>query len=130
MYQEQSGGLSRRAYVIERIREYGYPTLVVDAGNIFDGQEDIDAERCRINMMVLAEMDYSAIALSESDLIYDDTYLKQQKEIAAFPFLAPCNVEKEFTQPFVTQKAGDYTITFVAGKHLNKQYQKLILLLL
>ncbi|MYF54564.1 hypothetical protein F4225_02070, partial [Candidatus Poribacteria bacterium] len=115
-YQEQSGGLSRRAYVIERIREYGYLTLVVDAGNIFDGQEDIDAERCRINMKALAEMDYSAIALSESDLTYDDTYLIQQSMVATFPFLAPRTAGKEFTQPFVTQKAGEYTIAFVAGE--------------
>ena len=115
-YQEQSGGLSRRAYAIERIRDCGYPTLVVDAGNIFDGQEDIDAERCRTNMKALAEMDYSAIALSESDLTYDDTYLIQQKEVATFPFLAPSNVEKEYMQPFVTQKAGQYTIAFVTGE--------------
>ena len=115
-YQEQSGGLSRRAYVIEQIRECGYPTLVVDAGNIFDGQEYIDVERCRTNIKALAEMDYSAIALSESDLTYDDTYLVQQKEVATFPFLAPRNVGKEFTQPFVTQKAGQYTIAFVTGE--------------
>ena len=115
-YQEQSGGLSRRAYAIGQIRECGYPTLIVDVGNIFDGQEEIDVERCQINIKALAEMDYSAIALSESDLTYDDTYLLQQKEVATFPFLAPSNVGKDFTQPFVTQKAGHYTITFVAGE--------------
>ena len=115
-YQEQSGGLSRRAYAIERIRECGYPTLVVDAGNIFDGQGKIDADRCRTNMKALAEMEFSAAALSESDLTYDDNYLIQQKEIVAFPFLVPSDAQKDFTRPFVTEKAGQHTISFVAGE--------------
>ena len=114
-YQEQSGGLSRRAYVIERIRERGYPTLVVDAGNIFNGQEEIDTERCRTNIRALSEMDYSAIALSDSDLAYDDTYLAQQKEVATFPFLVSRDTQKEFTQSYVMQKAGQYTVAIVAG---------------
>ncbi len=112
-YQEQSGGLSRRAYVIERIRECGYPTLVVDAGNIFDGKEEIDAERCRTNIKALTKMDYSAIALSENDLTYHDTYLRQQKGVATFPFLSPGEAQKDFTQQYVTQKADQYTIAFV-----------------
>ena len=37
-YQEQSGGLPRRAYIIEEIRQHGFPVLLVDAGNIFDGK--------------------------------------------------------------------------------------------
>ena len=115
-YQEQSGGLSRRAYAIEQIRQCGYPTLVVDAGNIFDGQEKIDMQRCQINMKALAEMDCSAVALSCTDLIYDDNYLIQQKEVTTFPFLAPSETQKDFTEPYVTKQAGQHTIAFVAGK--------------
>ena len=38
-YQEQSGGLAEaRLSVVEQIREHGFPTLLVDAGNIFDGR--------------------------------------------------------------------------------------------
>ena len=113
-YQEQSGGLSRRAYAIERIRECGYPTIVVDAGNIFDGKEKIDAQRCQTNIKALAEMDYSAVALSHSDLTYDDDYLVQQKNVATFPFLAPNATQKEFIQSYVTKQTGQHTIAFVA----------------
>ena len=49
-YYEQSGGLSRRAYAIEQIRQCGFPTFVVEVGDLFDGQEKIDAQRCQINM--------------------------------------------------------------------------------
>ena len=70
-YQEQSGGLPRRAYVIDEIRKRGFPTLLVDAGNIFDGDAEIDARRCETNMKALAAMGYSAVGLSASDLAYD-----------------------------------------------------------
>ena len=53
-YQEQSGGLPRRASVVEQFREYGFPTLVVDAGNIFDGEVEIDAKRCEVNLKAMS----------------------------------------------------------------------------
>ena len=115
-YQEQSGGLSRRAYAIEQIRQFGYPTFVVDAGNIFDGKEKIDAQRCQTNMKALSEMECLAVALSQADLTYDDNYLIQQKDVATFPFLAPSGMQKNFTEPFATKEAGQHTIAFVAGE--------------
>ena len=115
-YQEQSGGLPRRAYVVEQFRKHGYPTLLVDAGDIFDGDAEIDAHRCETNMKALAAMRYSAVALSESDLGYDDAYLDRQRTVATFPFLAPDAVSDDFTQPFVIQQAGQYTIAFVVGE--------------
>ena len=115
-YHEQSGGLSRRAYAIEQIRQFGYPTFVVDAGNIFDGKEKIDAQRCQTNIKALAEMDCSAIALSSTDLTYDDNYLIQQKGVSTFPFLAPSGMQRDFTEPFIIKRTGEHTIAFVAGK--------------
>lgn len=115
-YHEQSGGLSRRAYAIEQIRQCGYPTFVVDTGNIFDGQERIDTERCQTNMKALVEMDCSAVALSYTDLTYDDGYLIQQKDIATFPFLAPSEIQKDFIEPYVTKQAGQHTIVFIVGE--------------
>jgi len=114
-YHEQSGGLPRRAYAIEQIRQCGFPTLIVDAGNIFDGQEKIDAQRCQTNMKALVEMDYSAVALSHTDFTYDDNYLIQQKELATFPFLPSSEMQKDFTETYVTKQAGQHTIAFVAG---------------
>ena len=115
-YYEQSGGLSRRAYVIDQIRQYGLPTFVVDAGNIFDGNEEMDIQRCQTNMKALTKMDYSAVALSQTDLTYDDNYLIYQKNVATFPFLVPNSAQKEFTQSYVTKQAGQHTIAFVAGE--------------
>ena len=114
-YQEQSGGLPRRAYVVEQFRGHGFPMLLVDAGNIFDGEAEIDAHRCETNMKALAEMGYSAVALSESDLDYDDVYLSRQRAVATFPFLARRATHDDFTQPCLIKQVGRYSIALVAG---------------
>ena len=111
-YQEQSGGLPRRAYVVEQIREYGFPTLLVDAGNIFDGREEIDAKRCQVNLKAMSAMGYDAVALSQADLSYEDAYLSQQRAVATFPFLA--SEQNGFTQPSIIKQVGQHTIAFVA----------------
>ena len=115
-YQEQSGGLPRRAYAVEQIRKHGFPTLLVDAGNIFDGKEEIDAKRCEVNLKAMSVMGYDAVALSDADLSYDDAYLTQQRAITNFPFLVPNSAQKDFTESFVIKKTGEHTIAFVAGR--------------
>lgn len=111
-YQEQSGGLPRRAHLVEQIRRYGFPTLLVDAGNIFDGTEEIDAKRCEVNLKAMSAMGYDVLALSQTDLSYGDAYLSQQHPAATFPFLT--STEKKFTQPLVTKQVGQHTVAFVS----------------
>ena len=119
-YQEQSGGLPRRAYVVDQIRKHGFPTLLVDAGNIFDGKEEIDAKRCEVNLKAMSTMEYDVVALSESDLTYDDAYLSRQHAVATFPFLAPDAVHNDFIQSLVIEQAGQHTIAFVADTAYHK----------
>lgn len=109
-YQEQSGGLPRRAYAVEQIRERGIPTLLVDAGDIFNGREDIDTHRCKVNLKAMSTMGYDVVALSEADLSYGNTYLSRRSAVATFPFLAPDAIETDFTQPFVI----DFRLQFIA----------------
>jgi len=115
-YQEQSGGLPRRAYAVNQFRKRGFQTLLVDAGNIFDGKAEIDARRCETNMKALTAMQYSAVALSESDLVYSDAYLSRQRTVASFPFLAPDGRRDNFTQSFLIKQVGQHTIAFVVGE--------------
>ena len=110
-YQEQSGGLPRRAELVNRIREFGFPTLLVDAGNIFDGSEAIDTKRCEVNLKAMSAMRYDALALSQADLDYGDAYLRQQRAAATFPFLAA--KQNNFAETFLMKKVGQYTIAFV-----------------
>ena len=57
-------------------------------------------------------MGYDAIALSQTDISYSNTYLSQQYAVATFPFLA--STQKDFTQPFVIKQVGRHNIAFVA----------------
>ena len=115
-YHEQSGGLPRRAYVVDKIRKRGFPTLLVDAGNIFDGDAEIDARRCETNIKALAAMRYSAVGLSESDLAYGHAYLSRQHATATFPFLAPDAGQDNLTQPFVIEQVERHSVAFVVGE--------------
>ena len=114
-YQEESGGLPRRAYVVEQLRKHEFPMLLVDAGNIFDGKEEIDAKRCKVNLKAMSTIGYDVVALSESDLTYEDSYLSRQCAVATFPFLAARATRANFTQPYVVEAVGKHAIAFVAG---------------
>ena len=105
-YQEQSGGLPRRANVVEQIRHLEIPTVLVDAGNIFDGNEEIDLQRCLLNLKAMSEIGYDVAALSQSDLRYNNAYLIKH---ATFPLLAKNTIG---TQPFLVKQAGNYAVAF------------------
>ena len=114
-YQEQSGGLPRRASVVAQLRKRGFSTVLVDAGNIFDGDAEIDAQRCEVTLKAMSAMGYAAVALSPADLTYTDAYLRRQRAVARFPFLAPGATRDAGTQPFTVEQMGQHTIAFVAG---------------
>jgi len=112
-YQEQSGGLPRRAAVVAEIRKHGIPTFLVDAGDIFDGTAAIDAKRCKVNLKAMSLMGYDAVGLSPGDLSYGEAYLNEQRAAATFPFLT--STQNDFTQSSVIKKAGQHTLAFIAG---------------
>ena len=109
-YREQSGGLPRRAFLISQIRQEGIPTLLVDAGNVFDGTEDIDTQRCQVNLKAMSVMGYDAIALSQNDLNYGDAYLIERRAAASFPFL---DEDDAYAQPSILQTVGELSIAVV-----------------
>ena len=87
-----------------RFWQRGVPIFLVDAGNIFDGAAEIDAKRCEVNLKAMSAMGYDAVALSPSDIAYDDAYLSRQRAVATFPFLAPDATRNAHTQPFIVEK--------------------------
>ena len=117
-YQEQSGGLAKTCLCCRAISgSAGFQTLLVDAGNIFDGDTEIDARRCETNISRRWQRcGIRAAALSESDLSYADAYLRRQRAVATFPFLAPDAGHNDFTQPFVVEQVGQHNVAFVVGE--------------
>ena len=117
-YQEQSGGLPRRAHLVAQLRQHGFSIFLVDAGDIFDGTEAIDAKRCQANLNAMSMMKYDAVALSQSDLNYDDTYLAEHRQHANFPFLAEARAA---TEPFIVKQVSDLSVAFVGtGENSNE----------
>ena len=117
-YQEQSGGLPRRAHLVAQLRQHGFSIFLVDAGNIFDGKEEIDAKRCQVNLNAMSMMGYDAVALSQSDLNYDDAYLTEQRQHANFPFLAE---PRAATESFIVKQVGTLSVAFVGtGENSNE----------
>lgn len=111
-YQEQSGGLPRRAYLVSEIRRHGIPTLLVDAGDIFDGTEDIDFQRCRVNLKAMSTMGYDAVALSQNDLVFGDLYINEQRAAASFPFLGEAPI---YAEAAVVKTVGEFSIAFASA---------------
>ena len=111
-YQEQSGGLPRRAAVVAQIRKQGIPTFLVDVGDIFDGTEAIDRQRCQVNLEAMSLMGYDVIALSQNDLGYGNVYLSEQRAFASFPFLGENRAE---TDPFIVKSLEEMTLAFVSA---------------
>ena len=110
-YHEQSGGLPRRAYLVSEIRKHGIPTLLVDAGDIFDGTEDIDFHRCQINLKAMSMIGYDAVALSQNDLVFGDPYISEQRVAASFPFLSENSV---YAQASLVKTVGELSIALVS----------------
>ncbi|MCY3722843.1 MAG: multiheme c-type cytochrome [Candidatus Poribacteria bacterium] len=110
-YQEQSGGLPRRAYLVSEIRKHGIPALLVDAGDIFDGTEDIDFQRSQVNLKAMSAMGYDAIALNQNDRNYGDAYLIEQRAAASFPFLGENGI---YTQAAVVKTVGELSIVLTS----------------
>lgn len=116
-YLEQSGGLPRRAYMVEQMRQLDFPTLLVDAGDIFDGTQAIDVQRCQVNVKAMSEMRYDAVSLSQRDLTYNDAYIIKHSQLATFPFLSQNRTEMP---PFIVKKLGKLSVGLVgtAGEDL------------
>ena len=116
-YQEQSGGLPRRAYLVSEIRKHGIPTLLVDAGDIFDGTEDIDFLRCQVNLKAMSTMGYDAVALSQNDLVFGDLYIGEQRAAASFPFLGENAI---YTQASLVKTVGELSIVLASASTENE----------
>ena len=97
---------------MSEIRKHGIPTLLVDAGDIFDGTEDIDFHRCQINLKAMSAMEYDAIALSQNDLVFGDLYIGEQRAVASFPFL---DENHAYAQLSILQTVGELSIAVVSA---------------
>lgn len=114
---ERSGGLARRATLIEELRASNPDAVLVDTGGIFP--------RNGLNLRMRADVALDAMALMKYDAVNMDTGLfmfgletfEQRRAATAIPFVSSNLVFKDNGRPYgeryVLQKAGGATIAIV-----------------
>ena len=87
-YPGQSGGVARRATLIERIRKQRPSLLLVDAGGNFDGENRLDELRARANMEAMKAMGYDAILFTPEELRFGTDFSTQITTELQLPFIS------------------------------------------
>ena len=87
-YPGQSGGVARRATLIERIRKQRQSLLLVDAGGNFDGENRLDELRARANMEAMKAMGYDAILFTPEELRFGADFSTQIAAELQLPFIS------------------------------------------
>ena len=87
-YPGQSGGVARRATLIEQIRKQRPDLLLVDAGGNFDGENRLDELRARANMEAMKAMGYDAILFTPAELRFGTNFPTQIAAELQLPFIS------------------------------------------
>lgn len=116
-----SGGITRRARLINQIRERRPNVLVLDAGNAFPTEQDVPymdnltSAEIDAYLEAMRLMGYRFAAINEYELYYGGEFLKSKVESTGFPFLG-ANVfhgGKLIAAPAVSVRVAGYRIGFV-----------------
>ena len=92
--ERQSGGLSRRADLLRRLKEKGWPTAGLDLGNTIKRSRRQSQIKFEITAEALDDMNYRALALGPKELALGADFLLSQHTFdpadpeTGFPFLA------------------------------------------
>jgi len=98
------GGMTRRGSLITAIRQTGVDTLLLDAGDIFNGTPWFQYHQGRVELKLMSQMGYDASALGEHELINGPEGFAEVAGEADFPFLcANYRVRGTALEPFVRQ---------------------------
>nr|HPJ72766.1 metallophosphatase [bacterium] len=118
-----TGGAAVLAAWISRVRREneaaGIPTLLLDAGDIFMGTPEGQAEKGAAMIDLMNRMGYDAMTVGNHEFDFGYYNLKALAAAARFPFLGS-NVYRnnnvglvEFLKPSLTARAGDVTVLIV-----------------
>ena len=109
----QSGGIARRATVIETFRQKRIPFLLVDTGKIVKGDTPLDKFRTAVYLEAMGEMGYDAVCLNQWEVE------NLEREI---PFTLISSNIKQTAQPFqpsVTRQIEDVKVTLIGVSELS-----------
>lgn len=124
-YPGQSGGIARRATLVEQIKKQEKPVLLVDAGGIFEGTNLLDQLRGKTNMEAMKAIGYDAILLSPTELQFGARFLGEVATELQLPFIStshpPLWENDEFVQPGLTKKLKENEFLILGASYLPNQ---------
>ena len=92
-----SGGASKRAALINKIRRENKHVLLLDSGDIFQGTPYFNFFGGKLEFELMSQMKYDAVTLGNHDFDNGVDGLVRQMPFASFPFIN-CNYDFEGTQ--------------------------------
>jgi 5'-nucleotidase len=101
------GGVSRRATLIEQVRNEEDYVLLLDSGDIFQGTPYFNKFKGVLEMKVLSEMKYDVVTLGNHDFDIGLKGFKKAKEHAAFPFV---NANYDFSMTCLKDEIIPHTV--------------------
>ena len=110
------GGVARRASLINKVRTQQPHTLLVDAGDIFQGTQYFNAFRGTLELRLMSQMKYDVATIGNHDFdLGADWFVEAAGKFANFPFVS--------SNLFFAQKGADkiihpYLTKTVAGKKI------------
>ncbi len=124
-YPGQSGGIARRATLIEQIRKQEKPVLLVDAGGVFEGTNLLDQLRGKANMEAMKVIGYDAILLSPTELQFGEHFLGEIATELQLSFIStndpPLWQNSEFVRPRLTKKLKENEFLVLGASDLPNQ---------
>ena len=124
-YPGQSGGIARRARLVEQIRKQEKSVLLVDAGGIFEGTNALDRLRAKANMEAMEAIGYDAILLSPTELRFGDRFLEDIAIELQLPFIStndpPLWQNDGLVQPRLTKRLKENEFLVLGASYLPNQ---------
>lgn len=124
-YPGQSGGIARRATLVEQIRKQNQSVLLVDAGGIFEGTNRLDQLRAKANMQAMNAIGYDAILLSPTELQFGEHFLEHITTELQLPLISTSNPplwqNDEFVQPRLTKILKENQLLILGASYLPNQ---------
>lgn len=114
----QSGGVARMATVVRKERQKNPNLVLFSAGNAFPDRvlkEQIDQLELNAFLDSFEMMGYEFAAVSELELLYGYSALKEHSETLSFPFIC-ANIyagNNSIFKPYVLKKMGNYKVGFL-----------------
>ena len=109
----QSGGIARRATVIETFRQQKIPFLLVDTGRIVEGDTPLDKLRTAVYLEAMGQMGYDAACLNQWEV---------ENLEGEIPFTLVSSNIKQTAQPFhpfVTRQIEDVKVNLIGVSELS-----------